>query len=36
MAIVEMMKTREKWLIKGRSENEVQKYHQKKRSTQNN
>jgi hypothetical protein len=27
MAIGEMKKAREKWLIKGRRENEVQEYH---------
>jgi len=31
-----MKKTREKWLIEGRRENEEQEYHHKKRSTQNN
>jgi len=34
-AIEEMKKTREKWLIKGRRENERQEY-QKKRSSENN
>jgi hypothetical protein len=29
MAIEEMKKAREKWLIKGRKENEVQEYHHK-------
>jgi hypothetical protein len=31
MAIEEMKKAREKWLIKGRRENEVQEYHHKRK-----
>jgi len=35
IAIEEMKKAREKWLIRGRKENEEQEYHHKKRSTKN-
>jgi len=33
-AIEEMKKAREKWLIKGRSENEEQEYHQTRKESQ--